>query len=158
MAPHCQKILASKRLILLKEMLEAAGHSDVAIAEEIARGFNLGGPIPSCTSATLIMDDLRTNAVQARRAIINATKSSGDATIDFENLNATMDEVERGWLDGPRDHSALGATSLVTRRFGVTQGRPIDNYLESGVNSTASASDTISAHAPDCIAASLAHE
>ena len=59
---------------------------NVAIAEEIARGFNLGGPIPSCpefkvkrTSATLIMDDLHTNAAQARRAIINATKSSGDA-------------------------------------------------------------------------------
>ena len=83
MATHCQKILASKRLILFKEMLEAAGHSDVAIAEEIARGFNLGRPIPSCpefkvkrTSATLIMDDLRANAAQARRAIINATKSS----------------------------------------------------------------------------------
>ena len=101
----------------------------MAIAEEIARGFNLGGPIPSCpefkvkrTSATLIMDDLRTNAAQARRAIINATKSLGDAHIDLETFNATMDEVERGWLDGPLDHSALGATSLVTRRFGVTQG------------------------------------
>ena len=125
-------------------MLQAAGHADVAIASEIARGFSLGGPRPSCpefkikrASATLVMGDLRTSAVQARKAIINATKGSGDDKIDRETFEATTNEVERGWLDGPLDRSELGATSLVTRRFGVVQGtktRPIDNYLESGVS------------------------
>ena len=41
MATHCQKILASKRLILFKEMLEAAGHSDGD-----STGFQPGRPHP----------------------------------------------------------------------------------------------------------------
>ena len=47
-------------------------------------------------------------------------------------------------------------SSLVTRRFGVMQNnkiRPTDNYLESGLNSTASAADTITLHSADCVAA-----
>ena len=135
--------------------------ADVATTDEIARGFNLGGPIPSCpefkVKGTTVMG---TSAAQARKAIINAAKGSGNEKIDLETFEATINEVERGWLDGPLDHSALGAISLVTRRFGVVQGtkaRPIDNYLECGVNSTASVSDTISVRALDCISAGLAY-
>ena len=51
----------------------------------------------------------------------------------------------------------------MTRRFGIWQGRgdskkcrPIGNYKESCVNATTSASDTITVHSVDCVAAGLA--
>ena len=49
---------------------------------------------------------------------------------------------------------------MVTRRFGIRQGgkcRPIDNYLESGVNATTSASDTLTVHSADVLAATLSY-
>ncbi|CAE7253423.1 unnamed protein product, partial [Symbiodinium sp. CCMP2456] len=75
-------------------------------------------------------------------------------------IPATADELRRGWLFGPVDEKDLPAEAVVTRRFGIRQGgkcRPIDNYLESGVNATASASDTITVHTADVLAAALSY-
>ena len=60
-----------------------------------------------------------------------------DPEIDRGTYEATLDEVSRGWLTGPIPEEDLKPNSLVTRRFGVLQNnkiRPIDNYLESGLN------------------------
>ena len=106
------------------------------------------------------MQDLRQSAATLRKGIINSTRSSGDPEIDRGTYAATLDEVERGWLVGPLPMDCLDEESLVTRRFGVKQNgkiRPIDNYLESGLNSTASAADTITLHSADSIAAGLGY-
>ena len=55
--------------------------------------------------------------------------------------------------------SSLPSEAVVTRRFGIWQNgkcRPIDNFLESGVNATTSACDTITVHTADCVAAGMA--
>ena len=127
----------------------------------------MGGEIPSCpefkakrTSASMGLADLKQSANDIRRGIVNATRSSGNPEIDRGTYEATLGEVSRGWLTGPIPEEDLKPNSLVTRRFGVLQNnkiRPIDNYLESGLNSTASASDTITLHSADCIAAGLSH-
>ena len=167
MKPNCRAILKSKRLLVFEEMLQASGHEDVAIAREMRSGFQLGGAIPRSEafrvrrhSASVTMADLHHHASSLRQSILGSTKSSGDETLDRETYEATVQEVARGWLEGPLPLSSLSETSLVTRRFGVMQKgqiRPIDNYLESGVNSTASSVDTIIVHTADCIAAGLGH-
>ena len=167
MATHCADILKSKRVSLFAKMLAAAGHEDESIAKEMRSGFLLGGPIPRSeafrvkrTSASLTMDDLRGQAPRLRQGILASTKSSGDAELDAATYEATISEVDRGWLEGPLPESSLGPRSLATRRFGIRQGqkiRPIDNYLESGMNSTSSATDTITVHTADCIAAGLSY-
>ena len=89
------------------------------------------------------------------QGILASTKSSGDPELDAATYEATICEVDRGWLEEPLQKSSLGPRSLVTRRFGVRQDqkiRPIDNYLESGMNSASSATDTITVHTADCIA------
>ena len=62
--------------------------------------------------------------------------------------DATIKELEQGWLRGPIDPKALGPQSIVTRPFGVKQSstesdgsrvvkvRPIDDFTESLVNLT----------------------
>ena len=167
MAAHCAEILKSKRVSLFAKMLAAAGHEDESIAKEMRSGFLLGGPIPRSeafrvkrTSASLTMDDLHEQAPRLRQGILASTKSLGDAELDAATYEATISEVDRGWLEGPLPESSLGPRSLVTRRFGIRQGqkiRPIDNYLESGMNSTSSATDTITVHTADCIAAGLSY-
>ena len=114
----------------------------------------------ACQTCPMGLADLKKSANDIRRGIVNATRSSGNPEIDRGTYEATLDEVSRGWLAGPIPEEDLKPNSLVTRRFGVLQNnkiRPIDNYLESGLNSTASASDTITLHSADCIAAGLSH-
>ena len=167
MTDNCAKILRSKRLAVFKELLEASGHKDETIVADIAEGFKLSGPIPASgvyrpkrTSATLTTAALRKSAHVLRRGIVHSTKGSGDAELDRATIEATRDELRRGWLFGPVSETDLPDDAVVTRRFGIRQGgkcRPIDNYLESGVNATTSASDTITVHSADVLAAALSY-
>ena len=164
---HCRATLAKKKILLFRDLLMEAEHTDMDIVKHMSQGFDLGGEIPSCpefkakrTSASMRLADLKQSACDVRRGIVNATRSSGNPEIDRGTYEATLDEVSRGWLTGPIPEEDLKPNSLVTRRFGVLQNnkiRPIDNYLESGLNSTASASDTITLHSADCIAAGLSY-
>ena len=47
MPKHLAKVLEGKRLLVLGEMLADSGYPDAKIASEIAKGFDLTGPIPS---------------------------------------------------------------------------------------------------------------
>ena len=79
-----------------------------------------------------------------------------DAELDRATVEATRDELQRAWLFEPVDEKDLPDGAVVTRRFGIRQGgkcRPIDNCLESGVNGTTSASDTITVHSAGVLAA-----
>ena len=167
MSESCAKVLQSKRLAVFKELLEASDHKDETIVADIAEGFKLSGPIPVSgvyrakrTSATLTTAALRKAAHVLRRGIVHSTKGSGDAELDQATIEATRDELRRGWLFGPVEEKDLPEAAVVTRRFGIRQGgkcRPIDNYLESGVNATTSASDTITVHSADVLAAALSY-
>ena len=167
MDSNCARVLQSKRLAVFKELLEASHHKDETIVADIAEGFKLSGPIPASgvyrakrTSATLTTAALRKAAHVLRRGILHSTKSSGDAELDQATIEATRDELRRGWLFGPVEEKDLPEGAVVTRRFGIRQGgkcRPIDNYLESGVNATTSASDTITVHSADVLAAALSY-
>ena len=166
MPRHCREILSNKRLQLFKEMLEASEHEDLSLVSDMSEGFKLSGPIPKCdafrakrTSATLTTAALRKLAMTARKGIIHSNKGSGDLELDKATFEATQAELEKGWLYGPLRESDLPDEAVVTRRFGIKQGqktRPIDNYLESMVNATASAVDTVSLHSAEVIAASIA--
>ena len=147
-------------------MLESVNFDDVAIVEDMSTGFRLTGPIiPSASfrkkraSASMTQDDLRGAAKTVRKGILMSCRSSGDTDLDLAVHEATQLEIEKKWLWGLIDESMLPAEASVSRRFGVWQGdkcRPIDNLLESGINSTTSAEDTISIHTVDCTVASLA--
>ena len=141
---HCRATLAKKKILLFRDLLVEAEHTDMDIVKHMSQGFDLGGEIPSCpefkakrTSASMRLADLKQSACDVRRGIVNATRSSGNPEIDRGTYEATLDEVSRGWLTGPIPEEDLKPNSLVTRRFGVLQNnkiRPIDNYLESGLN------------------------
>ena len=45
-SPHRQKILHSKRLLLMKEMLDSVGHEDEDLISDLSSGFDLTGPLP----------------------------------------------------------------------------------------------------------------
>lgn len=165
MPDHCRKMLADKRLALFEKLLVDAEHGDLAIASEMAHGFDMVGRIPPSgiykkrkRFASLTVTDLRSASRKTRTAIYHSCKGSGDLDMDAAVYSATLDELERGWLSGPHEFSSLPEHSTITRRFGVKQGqktRPIDNYTESLVNLTSSSGESITLHGVDTICAML---
>ena len=45
-SPRISEVLRDKRLCLLKQLLDEAGHEDIGLVEDITRGFDLTGALP----------------------------------------------------------------------------------------------------------------
>ena len=148
-SPHRQKILQSKRLLLMKEMLDSVGHEDEDLISDLSTGFDLTGPLPRShvfkdkyRPAAMAEETLRKSARLVRGQVLSAVKSSGDEVVDQGVLAATEKELAKGFVEGPVPESSIPPDGTITHRFGVVQGhtddgpkiRPIDNYLSSLVN------------------------
>ena len=141
---HMHKVLQSKRLQLLDEIIATEGYDDVNLARDIREGFDLVGTSPvsnvlpgKVTPASLHPDDVCNAASRANEALQASLGSSGDHATDVELWRKTMQEVDRGWLLGPYSWDALPAGHVVSHRFPLWQRdklRPIDDYSRSGVN------------------------
>ena len=168
MRPEMRAVLKTKRLSLLKRIIQDEGYVDTNLAEDIATGFNLVGEIPGAggrlppkfVPATLAVSELTANAAKARKAIQYGKLTSGDDHMDAELYKKTQDEVDRGWLVGPIPWEDLEPYATVSKRFGIQQGsklRPIDDFSMSSVNATVSSKDQATADNVDTICATMLH-
>ena len=86
-------------------------------------------------------------------------RSSGDEELDRQLHEATLKEVQTGFLVGPVKLADLPNGATLTRRFGVKQKnktRPIDDYKASLVNSSVTQTESATVHTMDHIAAMVA--
>ena len=165
---HCRHVLSSKKIVLFREMLKECGHADESIASDMSRGFSLMGDLPRLG----VFADKSSFAILTKdREIDSQTQSNGDLQWDEEMTkgvyDATIKELEQGWLRGPLDPEDLRPQSIVSRRFGVKQSskesdgarvvkiRPVDDFTESLVNLTKGSSESIIIHGVDLIVASV---
>ena len=176
MDQHCAKILSNKKTLIFEELIKECRHSDVNLADNIRRGFSLMGDLPKSNVfpsrhifATLMAEQVRQTAVHSRRAIIHSTMNQMDDDVCQGVYDATLKEVEQGWLEGPISPSDLGDACSVRRRFGVKQFsteadgsrvckiRPIDDFTESLINLTNGSEECIVVHGIDFILAGIAY-
>ena len=95
----------------------------------------------------------------SRSVIIESLQSSGDPELDRGLFEATMKEVEKGFLEGPVCCSSLPPGSTLTKRFPVKQKnkvRPIDDYKASLVNFAVTQNEGVTIHTIDHIASMTA--
>ena len=128
--PSLKSILAPKRLLLWKEMLEYYQYPDVSVFDEVVSGITLSGAAPDVPffepgfkPAKVTESELASSAAAkaSRVALLASVRSSGDAEIDREVFNKTQDEVSCGWLEGRIDAGSLEPSAVVSRRFGTRQ-------------------------------------
>lgn len=158
--PSIRPVLASKRLLLFKEMLADAGVDDPNLFADMCNGFRLVGDLhPSgqfaqhWKPAALSVEQLRQTAVWAQHAVIGECKKiASDPEIALAVWEETIQQsgVDKQWVKGPFTSSEitsrLGPHWIPSRRFGVRQGgkiRPVDDFSQYLINSSTSCHEKI---------------
>ena len=119
-----RKILESKKLRLMRHIIESEGYDDRALADDMSCGFALDGEVPQfhvlpkkLLPATMSRQDLRSNSKRSNDALRYMTRSCGDERL----WDKTLLEVERGWLLGPLPWDNLKDETTLSRRFPLEQ-------------------------------------
>ena len=145
-----QKVVAPRKILAWKKLLEEFKYDDLDATKFMMEGCPLVGtsdlPKPfdaKIVPATLSEQELRATA-KARRQTLVQTGRPGDAEHVEHLVRSTLDEVDRGFLDGPFTESEvserLGHDAwTAVRRFVLVQGaemklRPIDDCAEAQLN------------------------
>ena len=163
---HAQLILAPKRILLWKSLLEEFGYPDPEVVDEVVNGTELTGQVPfvpcfdlNFRPASSSVDNLKRNAGASNQAIFHSVRSSGDDFIDSEVYRETIAELESGWLVGPFAFDDLPEGAVLSRRFGIKQSsgekvkvRLIDDLSASGINSTVQVQCMPKLHTLDVVA------
>ena len=162
---HAQTILAPKRLLVWKEILEDLEYPDMGVVDEMIHGTELVGEVPpfgifekTFKPADMTVDQLRRSSASSRRAQFFKCRSSGDAEIDTLVFQKTQEEVNLGWASGPWSLDDLPEGAVISRRFGLRQPGKIpliDDLSGSDVNSTVQCAESPKPHSVDFIAAML---
>ena len=165
-SPRIVEVLKDKRLCLLKQLLDEAGHEDTGLVEDIKRGFDLTGALPRSgvfnqkfRPASMTCEDFRKVSNLSREALLESVQSSGDKEIDLSLFETTLKEVEKGFTQGPINKEELPAGSALAKSFPVKQKnrvRPIDDYKASLVNFAVTQNEGVTIHTIDHIASMIA--
>ena len=165
-----QPVMATKRLLLFKEMMADAGVTDPLLFEELCNGFRLVGDLspsgqfpPQWKPAVLGIEQLRQTAVWAQRAVVGSCKRVlEDSEIAAAVWQETMEQAaeDKRWVRGPFSSEEITAKHgkhwIPSRRFGVRQSgkiRSVDDFSQFLVNSTVTCHEKIDLEGIDHICA-----
>ena len=139
-------ILEPKRILLWKEMLEAASYPDMGRVDEVLNGTSLIGEVEvtgifesKFKPAEITVEELKEVACHDRLSVFNSARSSGDDEVDKIVWEKTQEEVNCGWAVGPVPYNELPSHAVLSRRFGLRQPnkiRLIDDLSGSSINAT----------------------
>ena len=166
MSSRRREVLQGKKILLMKRLLQDAGHSDTDLMKNLIDRFDLTGILPESNVfyknirlATKSCEELRQVADLSRDGMLQTIRSSGDVELDQQLHDAKMKEVAKGFFRGPVELADLPDEATLTRRFGVKQRnktRPIDDYKASFVSSSVTQTISATVHTMDHIAAMVA--
>ena len=146
LSKHVSHILAPKRAILWKEILEELQYPDLGVVDELLNGTSLVGEVPDCgifekkfKHADMTVEQLEALSQGEKRKHFHSCSSSGDDEVDCLVYQKTMEEVNLGWAAGPFSFEDLPENAVLSRRFGLRQPnkiRLIDDLTGSKINNT----------------------
>ncbi len=152
------KVLEGKNLLAWKQLMEQTGFNDDSLFQEMIDGFDLvgqasvSGEFPYLHKPALqSVRELRKKSVWLRAAVIGKCNASDRSDLDETTWTKTLEERDRGWLEGPftleQVEAMVGDSEwIATRRFPLEQKdkvRMIDDCLASGLNSAFSSSNKL---------------
>lgn len=164
LAEHLRGVLAGKRLILFKEILQDLDYPDVSLIDEICAGFKLSGWLPrshvfpaSLKRPSHSMESVQKMAKGLNKSICKQVGTVTDPELAEEVWKLTSEELDKGWAW--LDNTCEIDDHILAKRFGLRQGsktRLIDDCSIGGFNSTCGSSEKLRIHAIDEMAAYIA--
>ena len=162
--PHAKHILANKKILLRKSLLEEYKYPDMALVNELLEGTSLTGETDTTglwpakfVPATVSEIELYETSTRERESICSKVKDTPSET-DRAVWEKTLEEVEKGWLVGPFDPKQIPSHYPLSRRFGVVQGektRCVDDFSRSHVNSCVQVTEAPKPHTVHVLASLL---
>ena len=163
MEDHVRSVLSNKRVVLFKQLMDEIQYPDAKLADELAQGFPLCGWLPASgvfpvrvRPPEIHEDFLWKLAPSISARTIASVSSTGCKESDESLWQATLEEVQDGFLEGPFEKGDLSSRAVVSPRFGLQQKnklRPIDNFSASQVNGATGLQDKFVVDAVDEICA-----
>ena len=160
--PHLKSLLAGKRLLLWKEILQELNYSDCSVVDDICKGFPLTGwakkteVFESCVrKPEHSLEQLKKKSKGLNAAVLGSLAKSDWTEVDGKVWSDTQDELAKGWLALPADVPFF----FVAKRFGLVQKekiRMIDDFSVCGVNSAYGLTEKLRVQAVDELASFLA--
>eukprot|EP00971_Amphidinium_carterae_P274101 5439917-Amphidinium_carterae.1 len=164
-----QKSLHGKRILLWQWALKYSGFPDENLIEDVVQGFRTMGRLPrsnlypaSLAPAKITEEEFWRRSRWKRSCIRGSTASSGSLVLDRELWAKTLDEVTKGFLEGPFEMHEIdercGIEWCPIRRFPVQQSdklRPIDDGKDNGVNDALVVTNKLTLHDVDTLGALL---
>ena len=148
-----------KRLILTREILVEMNYEDTEALDMLQQGSTLAGDVPhsevfksSFKPCLSTIRQLEREAPKKNQLVLSMVQSAGDQEMDEAVLEETLQEVARGWADGPWELGQMETGATLSRRFPIKQGtkiRLIDDYSASGVNDSCEVHTKVDLHAVD---------
>ena len=161
---HLKLILQGKKLLLLKEMMRAAGCADETLVDDICRGFSLSGWLPASGEflprsrrPKFSVQTLGVLAKGFNKVTLQKLSRRQEETLESATWAETQKEIDDGWVWV--DSEPLAENLAVAMRFGIMQNklRVIDDLSCCGLNATVGLVEKFSLHTIDKLAAMMAH-
>ena len=159
---HLKKILAGKRLLLWREILQDLQYADVAVIDDIISGFSLTGWAPKThvfhthvRKPQYSVDQLMKMSPGFNAAVLGSLSGSSDSPHDSVVWEETMQEVAKGWIEPCDDNVG----TCIAKRFPVPQRnkvRMIDDFSICGVNAAYGLREKLRVQAVDELCSYLA--
>ena len=154
-----------KRILLTKEILSSLNYEDMGVLELLESGSPLAGEVeaacvfqPCYRPCLTTLAQLEEDASKRNRLVMGLTKTPGSEELDGAVLRETMEEIEKGWADGPWPLASLEPGATISRRFPLQQGnkiRMIDDYSISRVNDSCTLNSKLDLHVIDTFVATI---
>ncbi|CAE7836634.1 unnamed protein product [Symbiodinium sp. CCMP2592] len=120
-------VLAPKRLLLFKSLLQEYGYPDLDAFNELVSGVSLTGDAPHAgifnaaeRHASMTEAELKAKAKVIQQDVLGKVTSQG-SEIDAIVKQKTVEEVQKGWLVGPFEIEDLPEHAIISKRFGLPQ-------------------------------------
>ena len=154
-------ILANKKIKLWEKILLDAKYPDMGVVQEFVQGTSLIGEVEQCglwpskfAPALITESELLEISERDKSATLFRVSSSPNPSTDEAVWQKTMDEVKKGWLEGPLLPTTVPDHCPLSRRFGVVQGpkiRCVDDYTRSSVNLAVQVTESPKPHTVDVL-------
>ena len=169
MPEHLARVMQGKRVLFLGELLEKIQHPDKSLIQHLSQGFPLLGWLepsgvfaPSLKPPALRSDELERMAPEMNESTCSSCVQSRRPDVDRALWESTLEEVAKGWADGPYDLDGAKQTSggklVVSRRFAVVQKdkiRAIDDFSASHINLCTGLREKVRVESVDAAAAMI---